>query len=77
MRYKQEMRCHKCGKKIWLKGNRKYCKECAKKTKWEKHKKWKEDNPEKLKEFKRIEYLKHRNGYLRRAKESRKRILEK
>jgi len=59
-KFVQKMKCQKCGKEIQLKGNRKYCKKCAKEVTRGKDKLRRINNPEKTKEEKRIYYLRHR-----------------
>ncbi len=59
MKYTNLMNCQKCGKEIELKGNRKYCKTCKIAIIKENDKKRRDDNPEKTKEIKRRDYLKH------------------
>ena len=59
--FKEIMSCHKCGKIIALKGNRKYCKKCSQINIRELNKKWRLNNPQKIKESKRKDYLKHKD----------------
>jgi len=67
--FKNTMLCIKCGKTILLKGHRKYCKECSKIVIKEKNRNWKLNNPKRVKELKRIDYLRHKNYVNRKNKE--------
>jgi len=65
MKYKKRIKCKECGKEIWKRGNRKYCKECTiiirKKTIAD----WRKNNPEKFKKIREKTYLKYRKKYIK------------